>query len=226
MRIIQKTKGFRFAIDAVLLAHFVSLKKKDKVIDLGTGTGVIPLILSTRLPQLDITAIDIQPQLIDMVQRTIELNKIENIKLLQGDLRELSSAYNGRFTVVTANPPYLPLDQGKPNVDLSIAISRHEMKCTLQELVYTAGRLLNNGGRFALVHRSERLGEIIREMDKVNIEPKRLRLIYPQKSKPANLLLLEGIKGAKKGLKVEEPLIIYDEQREYSKEVLDFYFGR
>lgn len=223
LKIIQKKTGFRFAIDAVLLAHFASLKRDDKVIDLGTGTGIIPLLLSTRYKDLDITAIDIQREVIEMASRSIELNNLDNIKVISGDFRELDSSYNNKFSLVISNPPYLPLEQGKISPKENIALSRHELKCNLEQLVSTAKRLLKNGGRFSLVHRSERLAELITELRDKNIEPKRMRLVYPQLDKPSNLVLLEGIKGAKPGVKVEEPLAVYDSQGNYTKEVLKFY---
>ncbi|NMA01902.1 MAG: tRNA1(Val) (adenine(37)-N6)-methyltransferase [Clostridia bacterium] len=225
LKIIQKKSGFRFAIDAVLLAHFTSLENKDKVIDLGTGTGIIPLLLTTRCEDLDITAVEIQGDMVEMAKRSLELNNLDNIRIIQGDFRELESLYNDKFNLVISNPPYLPLNQGKISPREDIALSRHELKCNLREVISTASRLLKMGGRFSLVHRSERLAEIITEFTRKNIEPKRLRLVYPQLEKPSNLVLLEGIKGAKPGLKIEKPLAVYDGQGNYTQEVLKFYGG-
>lgn len=225
LKIIQKKAGFRFAIDAVLLAHFTSLKSKDRVIDLGTGTGIIPLLLTTRCQDLEITAIDIQEDVVEMAKRTLKLNNLNNIRIIQGDFRKLANLEKGSFSLVVSNPPYLPLNQGKISPREEIALSRHELKCNLQELVATASRLLKIGGRFSVVYRSERLAELINEFTKEKIEPKRLRLVYPQLDKSSNLVLLEGIKGAKPGLKIEEPLAVYDGQGNYTQEVLKFYGG-
>ncbi|MDK2822278.1 MAG: tRNA1Val (adenine37-N6)-methyltransferase [Clostridia bacterium] len=225
LKIIQKTSSFRFSIDAVLLAHFVTVKKKDKVIDLGTGTGVIPLIISTREKELDLTGIEIQEEMAEMAKRSMLLNNLTDIKIIAGDFRKLGKEFNNKFNLVVSNPPYLPLNQGKISSIPEIALSRHEIKCTLGELMETAARLLKNQGRFTLIHRAERLGQIIALLQKEKLEPKRMRLVHSHFNKPANLVLLESVKGASPSLKVYEPLIIYNQDGSYTNEILNYYFG-
>jgi len=225
LKIIQKSKGFRFSIDAVLLAHFATVKKRDKVIDLGTGTGVIPLILSSREADLDLTGIEIQAEMAEMSSRSMVLNKRADIKIIQGDFRKLDKMFNDKFDLVVSNPPYLPINHGKISPIPQVAISRHEIKCNLDELVQTAARLLRFQGRFALIYKVERLSEIFRELQKGSLEPRRMRLIHPQINKPANLVLIEAVKGAKSDLKILEPLIIYNQDGAYTKELLEYYFG-
>lgn len=225
LKIIQKKKGFRFAIDAVLLAHFATVKKGAKIIDLGTGTGVIPLILSTRGRDLEITGVEIQKQVAQMAQRSIALNHLEGIKIINTDFNDLDSMHHTKYDLVVSNPPYLPVDRGKISPSEEIALSRHELKCSLEDLVKSAVLLLKNQGRFALIHRSDRLAEIIALLTTHKLEPKRIRLVHPFFGKPANLLLVEAIKGAKTGVAVHEPLVIYDNDGKYTKEILEYYGG-
>lgn len=225
IRIIQKKKGFRFAIDAVLLAHFATVKRGDTIIDLGTGTGIIPLILQARETNLKITGIEIQTEVADMARRSILYNNLNNIEILQGDFTKLAHEYNDSFDLVVSNPPYYPLKGGKINPDVSLAISRHEIKCKLSQVVKTAARLLKGKGRFALIHRAERLGEILKEFDQVGLEPKRLQIVHPYLQEKANLILLEGIKGAKPGLEINKPLVIYENEGQYTRELLDLFYG-
>jgi len=223
--LFKKAVGFRFSIDAVLLAHFATVKKKDRIIDLGTGTGVIPLLLSTRANHLDILGVEIQKDLAEMAQRSVLLNNLTNIKILQADLRELDKSFNNQFNLIVSNPPYFPLNKGKTNPDPQVAISRHEIKCTLAELIKTVSRLLNYYGRFAFIHRAERLTEIFNQLQKYRLEPRRLRLIYPKIDNEANLVLIEAVKEARPSLTIEKPLIIYQEDGNYTREILDYYAG-
>jgi len=225
LKIIQKKSGFRFSIDAVLLAHFAAVKKGNKIIDLGTGTGVIPLILTTRAQDLEITGVEIQKDMAQMAKRSLFLNHLEQVKIINADLRELGTEHYGRYDLVTSNPPYLPLKQGKISPIEGIALARHEVKCSMEDVIRTAQQLLKNQGKFALVHRAERLAEIIACLKSYSLEPKRLRLIHPYLAKPANLLLIEAVKGAKPGLKVHEPLIIYNADGTYTREILEYYCG-
>jgi len=225
LKIIQKARGFRFSLDAVLLAHFVTVKEKDKVIDLGTGTGIIPLLLTTRAKGLDLTGVEIQKEIAEMAQRSMILNGLNEIKIMNEDLRQIPKSFNGQYDLVVANPPYLPLNQGKISPLPEVAISRHEIKCSLEELVRTAARLLKPQGRFALIHKSDRLTELMLVLKANDLEPRRMRLIHPKLEKNANLVLLEARKGAQPYLEVLNPLIVYERDGSYSQELLEYYLG-
>ncbi|KJS18796.1 MAG: hypothetical protein VR72_21555 [Clostridiaceae bacterium BRH_c20a] len=225
LKIIQKTGGFRFSLDAVLLAHFATVKKGYKVIDLGTGTGVIPLILTTRALELNITGVEIQEEVAQRAKRSLALNQLKNIKIITADLRNLGEEHLGHYDLVISNPPYLTLNQGKISPSEEIALSRHEIKCSLEDLIRSAQKLIKNQGRFALIHRAERLAEIIAYLKVYKLEPKRIRLIHPYLAEAANLVLIEVIKGAKPGLTVHTPLVIYNGDGTYTKEILDYYDG-
>jgi tRNA1Val (adenine37-N6)-methyltransferase len=225
LKVIQKKKGFRFALDAVLLAHFASLKRGNKIIDLGTGTGIIPLILSTRAKDLKITGVEIQQEVAQMARRSVTLNNLKDIEIVNADLRNIGSEQHGQYDLVISNPPYLPIGQGKISPIEEVALSRHELECSLEDLVKSAALLLKNKGNFALVHRPERLGEIISLLTKFKIEPKRIRLVHPFLNKNANLVLIEATKGTKPGLIVHEPLVIYHDDGVYTKEIMEYYDG-
>lgn len=225
LKVIQKKKSFRFAIDAVLLAHFATIKNKDKIIDLGTGTGVIPLIMQTRAEDLKITGIEIQSQMAEMARRTLTFNKLNNIEIVESDLNLLDTSFNQQYNLVVSNPPYFPLNEGRISPLREVAIARHEIKCNLQQIVKTAKRLIKGKGRFALIHRAERLGEIINECYKVGLEPKRVQAIYPNLKSEANLVLVEALKDGGSGIKFLKPLIVYDEKGNYTKELLEIYNG-
>ncbi|NLT95140.1 MAG: tRNA1(Val) (adenine(37)-N6)-methyltransferase [Clostridia bacterium] len=225
LRVIQKTGGFRFSLDAVLLAHFVAVKDGYKIIDLGTGTGVIPLILTTRARNLEITGVEIQEEIALMAQRSIKLNNLEQVTIFNADLRALGPEHYGKYDLVVSNPPYLPVNQGKISPIKEIALSKHEITCTLEDLVITAGKLAKNSGKIALIHRAERLPETISLLKGKGLEPKRLRAVHPYQKRPANLILIEAVKGAKPGLAIESPLIVYNDDGTYSDEILTYYNG-
>lgn len=225
LKIIQKGSGFRFSLDAVLLAHFVTLKKGLKIIDLGTGTGVIPLILTARVQNSEIIGVEIQKEIAQMAERSIELNKLKQINIINGDFRSLGKEHYGKYDLVISNPPYLPVNQGKISPCKEIAISRHEITCSLEDLIVTASRFTKNLGRFALIHRAERLAEIIALLKANILEPKRIRFIHPFLDKPANLVLIKSIKGAKPGLAVDVPLVVYNADGTYTEEILEYYYG-
>ncbi|MFZ5944516.1 MAG: tRNA1(Val) (adenine(37)-N6)-methyltransferase [Bacillota bacterium] len=225
LKIIQKKNGFRFSIDSVLLTHFPAVKKGDRIIDLGTGTGVVPLLMSTRGEDLALTGIEIQEEIAEMARRSVELNNLSRVEIIQGDLRKLNKEMFNHFNLVVSNPPYLPVNQGKVSPQPEVALARHEIMCTLSELVQTAKKLLKEKGRLAMVHRAERLGEIMYELHKHGLCPSRLRLVYPHLDKHANLVLIEAVKGSGVSLKVEKPLIVYKDETCYTDELLNYYFG-
>lgn len=227
LKIIQSNEIFCFSLDAVLLADFATIHRGDKVADLGTGNGVIPLLLTTRqfCPR-KIYGVEVQPQVADIARRSVEYNNLEGtIEILNYDLREVSNVLGkGKMDVVVSNPPYTPLKTGQASPFDAKAIARHEILCTLQDVVRAAAELLKFRGRFAIVHRPVRLTEILLLMCEYGIEPKRLRLIYPRPGEKPNVLLLEGIKGGQREIKVEPPFYIYDENGEYSREMQAVYY--
>lgn len=225
LRIIQKSSGFRFSLDAVLVAQFAFVKNGLKIIDLGTGTGVIPLILTTRAQNLDITGVEIQEEIALMAQRSMKLNNLDQVTIIHGDLRRLGQEHYGKYDLIISNPPYLPVNQGKISPAKEIAISRHEIMCSLEDLILAAAKLAKNQGRFALIHRSERLAEIITILKANGMEPKRMRFVHPYLKRPANLILLEAIKGAKPGMTIDTPLVVYNDDGTYTREIQKYYDG-
>ncbi|PKM87135.1 MAG: SAM-dependent methyltransferase [Firmicutes bacterium HGW-Firmicutes-12] len=225
LKIIQKNKGFRFTLDSILLAQFATIKEGDRVVDLGTGTGIIPLILSARNRKQHIYGVEIQEEMVEMACRSVCLNGLENkITIIQADIRELNQYLEGgSYKLVTANPPYWTLNEGKTSDLQSRAFSRHEVKCDLEDIVASASKLLNNQGRFALIHRSERLSDIFILMRQYKLEPRRVRFIHPFIDKEAQQVLVEARKNAPPDLKVLPPLIVYERPGKYSTEVLRWY---
>ena len=225
MKILQKTTGFRFGMDAVLLTEFVRLKKGDKVMDLCTGTGVIPILLCAKTEAEHFTAVEIQKESADMAQRSVLLNGLEDkIKVICEDLNNLRGVCeNASFDAVTVNPPYMIPGKALINPDESKAVARHEIKCTLNDVLSVSSYLLKNGGRFFMVHKPDRLDEIIVKMKENKLEPKRLRVVYPRIDAEPNMILIEGVKCANAGMRVEKPLIIYDEKGNYLPEVSKIY---
>ncbi len=204
LKVIQKIHGPRFSIDAILLARFCTVKKGDLVADLGTGTGIIPLLLASNTKAEQIVGIEIQEELADLARRNVILNGMEDrIRILQGDLRVISEAYPAeQFNLVVSNPPYMLLGAGQINPDLLKAISRHEIKCTLEDILEASFYLLRNRGRFALIHLPERMVDIISGCRQHRLEPKRLQFLHPDDGGEASLVLLEAVKNGHRGLKV------------------------
>ncbi len=225
LRIIQHPGRFPFAIDAVLLAHFATVRGRDRVLDLGTGCGVIPLLLSARHPHAIITGLEIQPETAEMAVRSVLLNGLtERIRMDCGDFRQVGERYgHGKFDVVTMNPPYREPGRGQISPAESRATARHELTGTLADAIQAAAIAVKFGGRVAVVFLAERLADLMSSMREQKLEPKRLRMVYPRDGKPANLLLLEAIKGGGPGLRVEPPLTVYAEGQRYTAEVQAIY---
>lgn len=225
LQIIQKAGGFRFTLDSVLLAHFVTLKNGDSIVDLGTGTGIIPLLLTTRAKQLQITGIEIQSEMAEMATRSVTLNNLaERIVIKEGDLRNIHKVLGGgTFQVVTANPPYGILGEGLISSALTKAQARHEVSCTLEEVVQAAAKLLNYQGRFAIIQRAERLSSLFSLLTRYNLEPRRLRFIHSYLDRPARHVLIEARKNAPQALQVLPPLVVYEEPGRYTEEILNWY---
>lgn len=199
-RIIQREDGFKFGTDAVLLSDFANIKPSDVVMDLCTGTGIIPLLIHQKKKPKHICALEIQEEVFTLAQKSIELNNLtDDIKIIKGDLKDIKTICEANsFTVVTCNPPYMINDTGKKNINDFKTISRHEVMCTLEDVIVCASYLLGSGGRFFMVHRPERLCDIFYYMRKHRLEPKRLELIG-EKDNPS-LVLIEGQKDRKPGL--------------------------
>lgn len=224
-RIIQKPDGFRFGVDAVLLAAFAEVKPGAKVLDMGTGTGIIPILMEARTKAGHITGLEIQEEFADMAARSVKLNGLEEkINIVTGDIKEACRIFGGAsFDVVTTNPPYMNDSHGLKNPDLPKAIARHEILCNLEDVVREASMVLKSGGKLFMVHRPHRMIEIIAMMRKYHLEPKRIRMVHPFIDKEANMVLIEAVKGGGSYLKMESPLIVYKETGVYTDEILRIY---
>lgn len=225
LNIIQDTRGFCFGIDAVLLANFGEVKKEDKVIDLGTGTGVIPILIAGKTEAEHIVGLEIQPNMADMAKRSVMLNELEQrVEIIEGDLKEAPKIFGlAQFDMVTCNPPYMNHGGGIINVSDAKAISRHEIMCTLEDVIAVSAGLLRSGGKFCMIHRPERLVDIIWLMRSYKIEPKKIRFVHPSAGKKPNLLLIEGLRGGNPYLKMLDPLYVFNESGEYSDEINSIY---
>ena len=224
-RIIQDPNGFCFGMDAVLLSGFVPPQTAGKILDLGTGTGIIPILLRAKTRSRDITGLEIQERSFEMAGRSVRLNDLESdIKIVRGDIKEASDIFEkGSFDAVTANPPYMKADGGIKNPSEAKAIARHEVLCTFEDVAAQTAKLLKEGGKFYLVHRPERLAEIIGALKARRLEPKRLKMVHSFMDSEAVLFLLEASLGGRSGMKIEKPLIIYKEKGVYTDEIYDIY---
>lgn len=224
-QIIQKKNGFCFGMDAVLLSGFARVKQGEKAIDLGTGTGIIPILLEAKYEGEHYTGLEIQDEMADMAARSVALNHLEEkVSIVKGDIKEASRLFGAAsFDVVTSNPPYMNDAHGLKNPDLPKAISRHEVLCTLDDVTREAARLLRPGGRFYMVHRPHRLIEIITVLTKYKLEPKRMKMVHPFVEKDANMVLIEAVRGGKSMIKVEAPIVVYQEPGVYTQEIYDIY---
>ena len=224
-RIIQNEKAFCFGMDAVLLSGYAAVRERERAADLGTGTGIIPILLEAKTGGEHFTGLEIQAEMADMARRSVALNHLEEkIDIVCGDIKEASQIFGeASFDVVTTNPPYMNDAHGLQNPDPVKAIARHEVLCTLEDVVREGAKLLVPGGRFYMVHRPHRLVEIINTMTSFKLEPKRIKFVHPFVDKEANMVLIEGIKGGKSMIKVEKPIIVYKEQGVYTDEIYDIY---
>ncbi len=224
-RIIQDPEKFCFGMDAVLLSGFASAPEGGRVLDLGTGTGIIPILMAAKTPAAELIGLEIQEESADMAQRSVILNDLQSkIKIVQGDIKEAGQLFDAAsFDVVTSNPPYMIGGHGLKNPDGPKAIARHEVLCDLEDVIKAAARLLKSGGKFYMVHRPFRLAEIMVLMHEYRIEPKRMQLVYPYVDKEPNMVLIEGARGGRSRLTVEKPLIIYEAPGKYTPEIYDIY---
>lgn len=223
--IIQHPGRFCFGMDAVLLSAFARVKTGECVLDLGTGTGILPILLAGKTDGKHFTGLEIQEESAQMAQRSVQHNHLEErVSIVQGDIKEASQIFGtDSFDVVTTNPPYMIGGHGLANPESAKAIARHEVLCTLDDVVRESARVLKTNGKFFMVHRPFRLAEIIRSMSQYGIEPKRMRLVYPYIDKEPNMVLIEGIRGAKPRMTVEAPLVVYKKDGSYTEELLRCY---
>ncbi len=209
-KIIQNKSMFCYGTDAAVLSDFIVAKPKEKLIDLCSGNGIIPILLCKKTRCNDITALEIQKEVCELTERSVKLNDLtERIRVVNGDLREVKSKFPcGYFDVVTCNPPYMPAGTGKINISESVNIARHEIMCTLEDVVKSAVYLVKNGGRFYMVHRAERLSDIIYLMRCNNLQPKKLTMIQANPESEPSLVLIEAQKDRKSGLIITKPIYV------------------
>ena len=225
LRIIQDPERFCFGMDAVLLSGFVRASRGDRCLDIGTGTGIIPILMSAKTEAEHLTGIEIQAASADMARRSVELNALSSkIDVVTGDIREAASIFEAAsFDVITCNPPYMIADHGLQNPESALAIARHEICATLEDVISASEHLVKTGGSLFMVHRPFRLPEIITTLIRYHMEPKRMRLVYPYADKEPNMVLIEAVRRGKPGMRVEKPLIVYDSQGVYSEEMVRDY---
>lgn len=223
--IIQNKQAFCFGMDAVLLAGFAQVREGERALDLGTGTGIIPILLEAKTQGKHFTGLEIQADMADMASRSVQYNHLEEtIQIVNGDIREASQLFGAAsFDVVTSNPPYMNDSHGLKNPDLPKAIARHEVLCTLDDVVREAAKVLKPGGRFYMVHRPHRLIEIITALTSYKLEPKRMKMVHPYVNKDANMVLIEAVRGGRSMLKMEAPIIVYKEPSVYTDEIYEIY---
>ena len=224
-RIIQHKDKFCFGMDAVLLSFFARVEDGEKVLDLGTGTGIIPILLEAKTKGEHFTGLEIQSESVDMAARSVILNKLtDKIDIVHGDIKEAEKIFKkASFDVVTSNPPYMNDNHGIKNPEMPKAIARHEILCTLEDVIKEATLMLKPSGRFYMVHRPHRLIEIITCLKYYKMEPKRIQFVHPFIDKDANMVLIEAIRGGKSMVKIEKPIIVYDKPGEYTKQIYDIY---
>ena len=226
LKIVQNENGFCFGIDSVLLSDFAKeIKKDSQVLDLGTGTGIISILLCAKTELKNIIGIEIQKDVYKMAKKSIELNKLQNkFTILNEDIREISKKFPANsFDAIVTNPPYKKENTGLKSEDKIQLISRHEVMCKLEDIAKNAAILLKNNCSLYMVHRPDRLVDIIPILKKYKLEPKKIRLVYPKINKEPNLILVKATKGGKEFLRVEKPLIVYNEDGTYTDEILEIY---
>lgn len=224
-RIIQNPERFCFGMDAVLLAGFARDARGERLLDIGTGTGILPLLMEARIGMPHLWGIEIQEESADMARRSVKLNALEEkIEIITGDIREADRLFEAAsFDVITCNPPYMIGQHGLQNADVSKTIARHEVCGTFRDIAQMTAKLLKPGGRFYLVHRPFRLAEILVTLTACRLEPKRMQLVYPFVDKEPNMVLIEAARGGRPRMTVERPLVVYQSPGVYTPEIYDIY---
>lgn len=226
LRLIQKKDGYRFSLDAVLLAGFAEPKIGERIFDLGTGSGVVPLLLLKRQPNLKITGLELQETLADMAKRSIEINGLtEKISIAHGDLRNLREEWLGNWDVLVANPPFFVAKAGRVNPKDEKAIARHELESTLEDFIKAAAKLLKRKGRFVLVHKGERLSDLLILFQQYGFSLSRLAFVYSNQNSPGKLMLVEGVLGIKTLLKILPGIFIREKDGEYTEQMKRLFAG-
>jgi tRNA1Val (adenine37-N6)-methyltransferase len=225
LRVKQHKGGYRFSIDAVLVAHYANPHAGDHVLDLGTGCGIIPLLMCYRHSDTRVVAVEIQPELAQLAQLNVVENRMtEQIEVVCKDLRALClDDVSGPVDLVISNPPYRKPHSGRINPDPERAVARHELKARLADVIQTAGRLLRRSGRLVVVYAAERSTDLLVQMRSFGIEPKRLRFIHSAEASAAKLVLVEGVNGGRSTVKVDPPLVVYTASGQYTEEVLQIF---
>ena len=227
LKIVQNPKWFSFSIDSLLLANFVNVKKNTKVIDFCTGNAPIPLFLSST-PVEKIIGVELQKEIFDLAEKSIKINNLEDrITIINDDVKNITNNFpTDSFDLITCNPPYFKLhEKSNLNNNKHKTIARHEISLNLNDVILSARKLLKNGGKIAIIHRTDRLVDIVDSMRKYNLEPKRLKFVYPFKNSESNLVLIEGSKNGKPGIKVECPIVVHNDDGSYSKEINFMFSG-
>ena len=221
LKILQDTERFCFGMDAVVLSGFVRVPKGAKVLDLGTGTGILPLLLSAKTEASELTGLEIQHESAELARRSVELNGLsERIHIIEGDIREAAGIFGAAsFSVIVSNPPYIAEGSGLQNPEDALAIARHEILCSFADVAGESAAMLPHGGKLFLVHRPERLAELICTLRECRLEPKRMRFVHSFADREPSMLLLEAAKGGRPGMKIEAPLILYEREGVYSEEM-------
>lgn len=214
LELIQNPEKFCFGVDAVLLSDFVKVKPGETVLDMGTGNGIIPVLLSAKTKAKQITGLEIQEDVAEMAGRSIVHNGLEErVRIVNGDIKEAAEIFKPAFfDVITTNPPYMLADHGLKNPDDAKAIARHEVLCSLDDILRESMKLLQDKGRFYMIHRPFRLTEIMIKMNQYKIEPKRIRFVHPYIDKEPTMVLIEGVRGAKSRVTIEPPIIMYEKK--------------
>lgn len=224
-KIIQNSTKFCFGVDAALLAWFAEVRPGEKILDLGTGTGIVPILMDARNNTGDYTGLEIQEEMVEMANRSVELNEIsDHVRMVQGDIKKASETFGkAMFHVVTSNPPYMAVGNGLTNPDLSKALARHEIMCTLEDVVREAAAVLVPGGRFYMVHRPSRLPEILHWMNTYKLAPSKLVTVHPFVDREATMILISGTKNGHDILHIGEPVIIYESENNYTAQIKKIY---
>lgn len=226
LKIIQNKNGFCFGMDSVLLSDFArEIKSESKVIDLGTGTGILPILLSAKTKNTKFIGVEIQQDVAEMAQRSVYLNKLEEkIEIINENIKNLKNRYsNCSFDTVISNPPYKKEGTGRENIQLNKLISRHEISASLEDFIEISKYLLKDKGSLYMVHRPERLVDILYTLRKYKIEPKIIKMVSSYINEEPNLVLIKAVKNANSFLKIEKPLYIYEKNGKYSQQVLKIY---
>ena len=225
LKIIQNKNWFCFGIDSVLLSYCAKeIKNNSCVMDLGSGTGILSILLSKKINAKKIIGIEIQEEVYKMANKSIELNELKNVEFLNEDINNLKNKFKSNsIDAIITNPPYIKKENGLKNENEKKLISRHEIKCSLEDIIKTSNYLLKDKGSLYMVHRPDRLADVIYYLRKYKLEPKKIKYIYPNKNKECNLFLIKAIKNSGSFLKIEKPLYIYEEDGKYTDDILKIY---